>query len=503
MQGFSLTSDILFSGSVNNNGKISAYVSDKRCIYEIDGANENTEPNEARYISDTDLPTDDLFLFSVGGESYLFDGTKILKSYVGEFGECEFGASEAVISPLEHTTLPQKDILDAINILTGIADLRFSLPCDTNTLTIEYAPQAVISVSSNGSVLSGTKLDGNTLTFAETLSKGNSISLTLSYPATELSELKLIGCSDESDGEAYLYSPSALYRLTKSDGGLVLSNAVLSLPEGGIRCAFFCSGVLTLAIGAGICVYDRKSGTLRLIDSDGVNSKDEICPCGGFAFISTGTRISKLSVSRSGESEELKTVTMKDTFADSRKGKILSMAYSRADRCLWTVCKMNFKNRIFVLDTDSGIWFEVTGVDDPSACFECSDSIVIVSGTTVYFTSPSMTADYRNEEYFSISGEIVLSGSDLGDPTVKKRIYDCAVNLSGPVTDFSVTVEADNGRSDTYSDTLLTDKNRLALPVFRMNVGHFSYLTIKATLTGRDNAALHDVYLGTVSGRSN
>lgn len=85
VEAFSLNSDVTFSGSVNNNGSITGYVSEANLLYELPGIMETGSPSEARYISDGDIDAERTFFFTSGGSTYMMTSGRICKRVGNEF----------------------------------------------------------------------------------------------------------------------------------------------------------------------------------------------------------------------------------------------------------------------------------------------------------------------------------------------------------------------------------------------------------------------------------
>ncbi len=493
-RGATLDGGISYAESVNNNGRISAFIVSGSCVYEVSESSGNAEIGEARFISESPLDPERIFFFSAGGETFFFDGERFYRYESSEFLPFDGGLPTADIGRPALPLIPANATKNGRSLLTGRVSVKMTLPCDTSSIVIEEAPLHVDSVIAEGERVEAQSLVGSVLALPEPRQKGDNLIITLSYEPESLPSLALRGASDESEGEAYIYSPTALYRFSLSDSMPVMQR-VLSLPEGGLKRAFFSEGSLLLAIGSGISVFDPESGKARLVDCDGVWDKSSICPCGGFAFLATGEEIVRLTVKGSGSGENIDVVSMKDSFSDREKRRFTSMAYSRADRTLYTVSERYGERALHALDTESGIWYEIEGSFSPVSVFECSDSVVISDGETLFFTSPEMSADRYGEEYSSIKGEITLSESFLGEVDRMKRLRSVSPALSGLIDAFSLVLRGDNGLSDSYSVRYSTPVKRNIFESIRMNIGCFKSLTLTAIIEGRDNASLKDIYL--------
>ncbi len=499
MKGYPVSGEVKCAQSVNVGGYITSFLVIDRFIYEIEESGYGEEISEVRYESPYELNPSEIFFFSVGNEICFFDGKKILKYADSEFLDTEGGIPDVEVK-LPYLPFIRKTVTDeGMNLLNGRLHLSFTLPCDTSSVTFESAPAAVDYVYINGALTGGIELSGSVLALPEPRKKGDNLVISLRYSVPQLSAHGFISASEESEERAYIHSQSKLFRATSVGGFPVIQRTPLSLSAGGIKKVFFVSGIPAVAIGAGISVYDEEDGTLRLIDCEGVERASDICPAGGFAFLSTASEILKLTLTRSGEGENLVTVSMKDHFTDRDRRRNLAMAYSRADGCLYTVSESGGVRSIEVLDTESGVWFSVEGIESPKRLFECADSIVIVNDSSVWFTSPDMDSDYdyETEEFYPIKGEITLSESFLGDPMGTKRLKYLATTLSGKVASFKLCLSGDNERYDEYLITCENSWQKKLFDIFRMNIGRFKSLSLKAILSGYGDACLHDVYIMT------
>lgn len=492
VEAFTLSSDVTFSGSVNNNGSITGYISEGNMLYELPGPDEIGDVGEARYIADGVIDTGNTFFFTAGGCTYMMVSGKICKRSGSEFED--FDSYEAVIDvALRNGILPKEEIDRATNRFTGGMTARFMMDGNGSSITFEDAPTSIYRVKVNGLDVEGFTQSGNTVSLGLDLYVGDVICVYASYDESSPSALGLIGASGELGGRTYLYSKRAMYRVSTHDGALFCSAPVLTLPEGGLKRAFFCSGTLVLSIGEGLCVFNEEKGTLRTIGGAGAQSAESICTCGGFAFVASDGYVTRLTISQSGEQETLRSETVKDIFDYRLRGRILGMAYSRADRCLWTLTESEEKGRIFVLDIESGIWFEVTCFDAPTAIVECGDCIAIICGSTVYYSSPELTSDERMDEDLPISGTLVLNPHDLGDPFELKRILSLAVKASSQVTEISAGLTTDRGRS--FSEVRSRSYGDTAFELFYPRLGLFRYVSAVIGIKGFGQAALCDAEL--------
>lgn len=492
VEAFTLDSPILYSGSVNNNGSITGYVAEANLLYELPGARETGDVSEARYISDTDINTSNTFFFTSGGCTYMMTSGRICKRDGVEFYDFDSFSAPTDVT-VRDGVIKKEECYRAKNRFSGSAVMRFSADSEIDSIRFGDPPLSVDSLTVNGSELTDFTQDGDTVSLGLTLARGDVVCVNAGYAASDPSMLGLIGASGEHGGRTYLYSEDTMYRIRTVDGSLLCSGPVLTLPEGGLKRAFFCSGTLVLAIGEGICTFDEESGTLRSIGGMGAQSAQSICPCGGFAFVASDGYLTRLTISQSGESETLQTVTVKDVFDYTMRGRILGMAYSRADRCLWTLVMSEGRKRIFALDTESGIWFEITCFDDPDAIIECADCIAVVCGSTVYYSSPELDADEREDGRHPISGTLVLNPSDLGDPFRKKRIISLAVKASSKVTEVSAELTTDRKRR--FSESRRKAYGETTFELFYPRLGLFSHVSATITVSGFGQAALCEAEL--------
>ena len=491
VEAFTVDSPILFSGSVNNNGNITGYVSEANLLYELMGPY-NTGVSEARYISDSSIRAEDTFFFTSGGCTYMMTSGRICKRYGDEFEDFDsFGATVDV--DVKKNTVTEDECKRATNLFSGCMDIRFTLDGDGSTIRFGTPPDSVHSVTVNGTNIEDVTLDGDTLTVGCDLYAGDVVCIRAGCTASAPDSLSLTGASGENGGRTYLYSKNAMYRVSTIGDALFCSRPVLTLPEGGLRRAFFCSGTLVLAIGEGLCVFDEEKCTLRTIGGEGAQSERSICACGGYAFVASDGYLTRLTISQSGETETLRTETVRDVFDYRQRGEILGMAYSRADRCLWTLVDSDEGRRIFTLDVESGIWNEITCFSEPSAIIECEDCIAIICGRTVYYSSPDLTYDEREDGSYPISGTLVLNPSDLGDPFSEKRAVCLAVKASTQVTDIAVTLTTDRGRE--FTEKRKKEYGDVAFELFCPRLGLFRYVSAAITVTGYGNADLCGVEL--------
>lgn len=492
VEAFTLESPVLYSGSVNNNGSITGYVAEANLLYELPGADETGDVSEARYVSDTRIDAASTFFFTSGGCTYMMTSGRICKRAGVEF--YDFDSYSATVEVAAREGFISKEECDrATNRFSGKAIMSFTADGELESIRFGNAPLSVDLVTVNGSEIGEHMQDGDTVSLDIMLTRGDAVCIHASYAASDPSALGLIGASGEHGGRTYVYSGDAMYRISTADGALFCSGPVLTLPEGGIKRAFFCSGTLVLAIGEGICTFDEESGTLRAIGGVGAQNAQSICPCGGFAFVASDGYVTRLTISQSGESEALQTVTVKDVFDYTMRGRILGMAYSRADRCLWTLVASEGRRRIFALDTESGIWFEITCFDAPKAIIECADCIAVVCGRTVYYSSPELDADEREDGRHPICGVLVMNPSDLGDPFQKKRILSLAVKASSKVTEVSAELTTDRKRH--FIESRRKEYGEATFELFYPRLGLFSYVSATLTITGFGQAALCEAEL--------
>ncbi len=497
MKGYSLPGEVLHSQSVNVGGYVTSFIVIDRFIYEIECSGHGEDLGEIRYASPYELTPGNMFFFSSANDIFFFDGRKVLKLAESVFTETDYGVPSAEIKLPFLPYVRKSDTELQRNILNGKINLAFSLPCDTETVSFEEAPASIDFLYINGQTVNGYSLTGNLFAFPEPRNKGDNIVIGVTFSESPLQSLGLKAAGEESEGRTYIHSSRKLFSVSSIGGKPVIKRTPVSLPAGNIKKVFFTSGVPTLAIGDGISVYDEEAGTLRQIDCDGVESEADICPAGGYTFLSTADEVLRLSLTRSGDGENLSVVSMKDHFTDRERRKNLAMAYSKEEACLYTVSESRGEKRIYILDTKSGVWFEADSVESPVNVFPSSDSIVILGENYIYFTSPEMSEDYdfETDSYYSICGEITLSESFLGDPFGKKNIKLVAGTLSGKIDLFSVSLLGDNGKFDEYLLNYEDSAQKNIFEIFRMNIGRFKALTMKIFMRGRDNASIHDVYL--------
>lgn len=492
VEAFSLNSDVTFSGSVNNNGSITGYVSEANLLYELPGIMETGSPSEARYISDGDIDAERTFFFTSGGSTYMMTSGRICKRVGNEFED--YDSFYAVIDvDVKGGAVSEEECDRATNRFSGEMAARLIMDVDGSSITLGKTPVNIHRITVNGSEIDDFTLNDGDVSLGLDLFAGDVVCIHAGYSQSSPSSLGLIGGSGELGGRNYLYSKNAMYRVSTHDGALFCSAPILTLPEGGLKRAFVCSGTLVLAIGEGLCVFDEKDGTLRTLPSEGAQSAASICPCGGFAFVASDGHITRLSISQSGEREALSTVTVKDVFDYGMRGSVLGMAYSRADRCLWTLTESDGENRIFVLDVDSGIWFEVTCFEDPTALIECEDCIAVACGERVYYSSPELDADEREDGRYPISGVLVLNPSDLGDPFSAKRIVSFAIKASDKVTGVSAELTTDRGK--VFSENRKKKYGKVTFELFYPELGLFRYVSATIGITGYGQAALCDAEL--------
>ena len=487
LEAFTLDSDVKFSGSVNNNGSITGYISEANLLYELHGINDVGDASEARYVSDGEIDADSTFFFTLGGSTYMMTSGRMCKRNGTDFED--FDSFEALIdAELRGGALSEGECDRATNRFSGVMAARMTVDADCSSIVLERAPSEVYRVTVNGTEIEDHSLSGGTVTVGLDLYAGDELCIYARYPGYSLSSLGLIGGSGELGGRTYLYSEGAMYRISGHGGALFCSAPVLTLPEGGMKRAFFCSGTLVLAIGEGLCVFDEEDGTLRTIGGDGAQSASSICPCGGFAFVASDGYLTRLAISGSGESETLQTVTVKDIFDYGMRGRILGMAYLRADRSLWTLTESEGGNRIFVLDVDSGIWLEVSCFDSPTAVVDCGNCIAVVCGGTVYYSSPKLSGDERGDERHPISGTIVFNPDDLGDPFAKKRIGTLEIKVSEGITEIRAELKTDVGRE--FSARIEKEYGEAAEVLLRPSLGLFRHVSASIGVKGYGQAAL-------------
>lgn len=492
VETFRLSSPIGFSGSVNNNGNITGYVSSANLLYELPGTVEIGSLSEARYISDGDIDQGSTFFFTSGGCTYMMTSGRILKRSGDEFED--FDSYDALIDVTARSGAVSEDECDrATNYFTGRMAARLVMDNNNSSITLGRAPISVDAITVNGTEVDDFTQNDNVVSIGLDLYEGDVICVYARYGESSPSSLGLIGASGELGGRTYLYNQRAMYKVSLHGGALFCSAPVLVLPEGGLKRAFFCSGTLVLAIGEGLCVFDEEDGTLRIIEGLGARNAESICPCGGFAFVASDGYVTKLTISQSGEREALQAVTVKDAYDHSMRGRVLGMAFSRADRCLWTLNRSEGRNRLFVLDLESGIRSEVTCFDDPTAIVECTDCVAIICSRAIYYSSPEYTMDEREDGSYPISGAIVMNPSDLGDPFTRKRIKSIAIKASSQVTDISVVAVTDRGR--VFSESRHKSYGETTLELFEPGLGLFRHISMTVGIKGYGHATLCGIEL--------
>ena len=90
LEAFTLDSDVKFSGSVNNNGSITGYISEANLLYELHGINDVGDASEARYVSDGEIDAASTFFFTSGGSTYMMTSGRMCKRNGTDFEDFEY-----------------------------------------------------------------------------------------------------------------------------------------------------------------------------------------------------------------------------------------------------------------------------------------------------------------------------------------------------------------------------------------------------------------------------
>ena len=492
MKGLTFTESPSFVGSANVSGRMTGFYSNESATYSLFDFDEYMfdGSNVCKPLSKND------FLFNLSGKTFLY---RMLERefYVMSGGEFEPAEKGNPTRAVRGNRAERDDVLLSTSLFDGLARIDFELTASTTVLDLGVKPAAISSVKCRGSAV-GYSLDAKNLRLSESVPSGSTVSVIFRphYMSANPSQPFLTGACSEDDSDVWLHTKNDIYHASFEDGKLCVSASALNV-SGNIEKVFKCEDRTLAVVGTSVGEVDIKNGRIRFLKNGNVRSAKAVCPVGPCAYIYGNGRVERLSVSRSGSESELISVALSGRLFKQVVGETVSLAYSPRDRTLWLLYKPAYINgRIYVLDEDSGIWFEVDGgwEKTPTHLMPIGDGVAVVCEDGMYFSHPDFIQDICRGTRTTIKGEIVLCATVCSSPNEKKRLIRMGALLSGPNVDITLKAESDTGRSDTYNTSLYPSARSLSTALCRMDVGRSSALTLSAKVDGTSYSVLHELF---------
>ena len=496
IKGFSLPGEIIFAQSVVCNGSAIGFVSDENEMYAVYEESTNESPGEPVFYSG--VRPESSFVFSVGNRIYLFSNGSFYEFDGVEFSEASFGRRVLYkASP----RVEREELLSCVNMLSGSTEISFSFSDEVSSVSFGEEITSVLSAKAGEEDITATLgTGGREVTLSRSVRAGETLVLTVVPRSAEGifdGTPSLIGCAMSDTGECMLYSGECIFRAEADGEGLFLSYPEFESSRNSIRACFYCSGRLAAAIGNTVGLIE--DGRFTAIDSDGISGSDCVCTGGAYAYLNTGSHIIQLSFSPSGSSYDVNCTTLDNSFAKREAHVGVSMAYSHFDSSLYSICLSSPSSgarSLFSLDTQNGVWTEIEGIDSPKYCFALDRSVCVSAKNRVYFITEGRGSDRDADSVYPIEGRILTCASDFFSQADRKRVLSASASLGGLCESFTLTLIGDNGREDHFTyESPSYPAETTAFPVYRMNIGSFTFAKIEAKIKGYAGAAVHDVYI--------
>lgn len=492
LKGVLLDKSPEFVGSANVSGKMSGFYSKGSSTYYISDYNEYM--NDGKYAAPSLSSTD--FLFNLSGKTFLY---RMIEREFYILGSSGFSVAERGYSTrtVRGNRAEREDVCLATSLFDGLARIDFELTAGTTVLDLGVKPAALTSVKCRSKAI-GYTLDNKTLLLSESVPAGSTVSVVFRphYMSEDPFQPFLTGASFEDDSDVWLHSLTDVYHASYENGKICVSASVLTV-TGRLEKLFRCEERTLAVVGKSVGEVDVASGRIRFLRNGNVRSAKEVCPVGPCAYVYGNGRVERLSVSRSGSEAELISVALSGRLFKQVTGETVSLAYSPRDRSLWLLYKAAYEGaRVYVLDEDSGVWYEVEGgwTTSPTHLMQIGDGVAVVSGDGIFFPHPDYIQDVDHGTYTNVKGEIVLSATAGRSPSAKKRLIKMGALLSGPAATVTVSAESDQKRSDSYTERTRPNERLLSSVVCRMDVGRATALTFSATVEGTSYTVLHELF---------
>ena len=492
LKGVALDGAPTFVGSANISGKMAGFYSNDLHTYCLTDYDIGMESGTYACPS----LTEDDFIFNLSGKTFMYRRLE-REFYVMSSDVFVVAERGHVTRTVRGNRAERSDVLLATSLFDGLARIDFELTSGSTAIDLGVIPAAISSVICRGKAV-GYTLDKKTLSFSESIPSGSTVSVVFrpAHISENPSQPFLKGACSEDDSDVWLHTGSDIYHASLSDGKLCVSASVLTV-SGRVEKLFRCEDRTLAVVGTSVGEIDIEHGRIRFLRGGNVRSAKEVCPVGPCAYIYGNGRVERMSVSRSGGEAELISVSISGRLFTQVKGETVSLAYSPRDRTLWLLYKEAYlKAHVYVLDEDSGVWYEIDGgwKGSPTHLMPIGDAVAVVCEDGIFFSHPEYSQDIADGEYKDIVGEVVLCGTVCSEPTKKKRLLSMGALISGPRSTVTLTAESESGSTDTFSEFLPASPRWLSTAVRRMNVGRFNALTLSARIEGTSYSVLHEIF---------